>query len=218
MYYSREDCVEDRMKKTRALLLIGAVLVLVNPVSLFSFGAEEVSVPAYVEFPQALGFQYGEIAGTGLSYQVWRDAVGFQVAGGIVYIPLSEDSWIYRTLDYSLGTEIQLRVYGEDFASWLSGQLYGFAGLNHGGYIPIVTIKDAYAIDEDNWASAELGTGPYTPTFGFGLGIGIEIIFFRHFSMPLELGYGLEWKPTAKTIPEQFNVNLKPQVGFRYRY
>jgi hypothetical protein len=32
-----------------------------------------------------------------------------------------------------VGVEIQAKVYGEDFASWLSGQLYAFAGLNHGG-------------------------------------------------------------------------------------
>jgi hypothetical protein len=205
------------MRRIPVLTLVVTALFLQIPANVDAFGAEEVSQPAYVEFPQALGFQFGVISGAGLSYHVWRDSLGFQVAGGIVYIPLSDDYWYDRTLDYSVGTELQFRVYGEDFASWLSGQLYGFAGLNHGGYIPIVTVTEGYEVD-DYWIEPEFATGPYTPTFGFGLGIGIEIILFRHFSIPVELGYGLEWIPTAPTVQEQFNVNLRPQAGFRYRY
>ncbi|MBN1687398.1 MAG: hypothetical protein JW852_12130 [Spirochaetales bacterium] len=206
------------MNRAHVSCFIAVILTFVVPAVLFSFGSEEVSVTAYEEFPEALGFQYGEIAASGLSYHAWRDKVGFQVAGGIVYIPLTEDFWFERTLDYSVGTEIHLRVYGEDFAHWLSGQLYGFAGLNHGGYIPIETVKSGYMDEDDEWVPPELATGSYTPTFGFGIGIGIEIILFRHFSIPLELGYGVVWMPTAPTVPEQFNVNLMPQAGFRYRY
>ena len=206
------------MEKNQASFFIIVALIAWSPTMLFSFGSEEVSQPAYEEFQQALGFQYGEISGTGLSYQIWREFLGFQVAGGIIYIPMEEEGWFDRTLDYSVGTEIQVRVYGEDFASWLSGQLYAFAGLNHGGYIPVITIKEAFEISEDEWLPPEYGIGLYTPTFGFGLGIGIEIILFRHFSIPVELGYGLEWLPTAETVPRQFRVNLYPQVGFRYRY
>jgi len=206
------------MKRNRVIFLILIILALFNAGFVYGLGSEEVEKAAYVEFPQALGFQFGEISGTGLSYHVWRDSIGFQVAGGIVYIPLSDDFWFDRTLDYSIGTEVQLRVYGEDFASWLSGQLYSFAGLNHGGYIPVVTVREGYTVDEYDWIPPELAAGSYTPTFGFGLGIGIEIVLFRHFSIPIELGYGLEWTPTAETISKQFNVNLRPQAGFRYRY
>lgn len=207
------------MNKKQKWYFIAMAFFAFSPSLLFSFGSEEVAQPAYEEFPQTLGFQYGEISGSGLSYQVWRDSLGFQVAGGIIYLPLGDDEfWFDRTLDYSVGGEIQARVYGEDFASWLSGQLYVFAGLNHGGYIPVIMVKDALEISEDEWLPPEYSTGSYTPTFGFGLGIGIEIILFRHFSIPIELGYGLEWLPTEETVPEQFRVNLYPQVGFRYRY
>jgi len=206
------------MKKLHIFLLVAGSFLLFGPLSLFSLASEEVGRPAYEEFPQALGFQYGEISASGLSYHVWRDSVGFQVAGGILYVPLQDDSWFDRTLDYSVGTEMQLRVYGEDFASWLSGQLYGFAGLNHGGYIPVVEAKEGYTREDEIWVPPELAAGSYVPTFGFGIGIGIEIILFRHFSIPVELGYGLEWTPTAETTAAQFNVNLRPQAGFRYRY
>ena len=207
------------MKKKSLQIFLGVLLLLSVQTLLFSFGSEEVDLPAYEKFPQALGFQYGEISGSGLSYQVWRNGLGFQVAGGVVYLPLEDDGfWFDRTLDYSVGGEIQTRVYGEDFASWLSGQLYAFAGLNHGGYIPVVVVKDALQISEDEWLPEEYGIGSYTPTFGVGVGIGIEIVLFRHFSVPIELGYGFEWLPTAATVPEQFRVNLYPQVGFRYRY
>ena len=201
----------------RRVFFITAVLVVLSAGSLYSLGAEEVGRPAYVQFPQALGFQYGEISGSGLSYHLWRDSIGFQVAGGIVYIPLHDDYWYDRTLDYSVGTEMQLRVYGEDFDSWLSGQLYGFAGINHGGYIPIIEVTEATEIG-DEFIPPELAAGAYTPTFGLGIGIGIEIILFRHFSIPIELGYGLEWTPTAGNAGQQFNIDLRPQAAFRYRY
>ena len=168
------------MKKTRIAFAIGFIFSF--QAMAFSFGSNETPLPAYKEFPQSLGFQYGEISGTGLSYQLWRETVGFQISGGVVYLPLDEGFWFDRTLDYLVGGELQLRVYGEDFASWLSGQLYGFAGLNHGGYIPVVVVKEELQIGDDERLPAEHGTGSFTPTFGFGAGIGIEIIFFRHFS------------------------------------
>ena len=73
----------------RQRVLIAAALIVFNPPRLLSCGSEEVAQPAYEEFPQTLGFQYGEISGIGLSYQVWRESLGFQVAGGIIYIPTS---------------------------------------------------------------------------------------------------------------------------------
>lgn len=203
------------MKKVVVLLLIS---ILFNP-ELLAGGTEEGSPPAYEEFPEALGFQYGEISGTGLSYQAWRGAVGYQYAAGVIYMPLDGDSWLDTTLDYAIGAEGQFRVYGEDFADWLSGQLYTFVGLGHRGYIPIETVSDGrYIEDTDEYIEPVFATGNYTPVIGLGAGIGIEIILFRHFSVPIELGYGVKWEPTAGALDKQFHVDLYPQIGFRYRY
>jgi hypothetical protein len=59
-------------------------------------------------------------------------------------------------------------------------------------------------------------TGAYSPSFGIGAGIGIEIILFEHFSIPIGLvnGVGITpWDPYNK-----FEFILMPQAGFRYRY
>ncbi|MBT3272598.1 MAG: hypothetical protein HN368_05555, partial [Spirochaetales bacterium] len=64
------------MKKT---LFIYIAFFLVTA-ALSSMGTEDGTVPAYEEFPEALGFQYGEISGTGLSYQSWNGTLGLQYA------------------------------------------------------------------------------------------------------------------------------------------
>ena len=184
---------------------------------LYGLGAEDVAVPAYEEFPEALGFQFGEISGTGLSYQIWTPALGIQIAGGIIYAPLN-GGWPSRTLDYTIGAEFQFPVYGEDFASWLSGRLYLVTGLSHAGYIPVVVATDGYERTDSTWVEPVFAAGEFTPVLGVGAGIGIEMILFRHFSIPLELGYGVKWEPTAGALSSQFNVNLHVQAGFRYRY
>jgi hypothetical protein len=42
-----------------------------------------------------------------------------------------------------------------------------------------------------------------------GLGIGYEIVLFRHFSLPLQFGYQVEWP---------FRVDFCFSGGLRYRY
>ncbi len=199
-----------------------AILLLVLGRGALFAGAMEEGVPAaYEEYPQALGFQYGDISATGLSYQKLFDRTGFQLTGGIIYIPYNEATYFgfpESTLDYAVGSEVQYRVYGEDFATWLSGQLYIFAGLKHRGHIPVTMVQDGYNNPDVNWVEPVYSVGEFRPVLGLGAGIGIEIILFRHFSIPVELGYGVDWSPLAGALADQFNVNLRPQVGFRYRY
>ena len=154
--------------------------------------------------------------------------MGFQLAVGGIYIPFSEydyylfTTWPPTTLDYSIGVELQFRVFGDAFTRWLTGQLYLFAGINHRGYIPVETITEDYLdeTDPDNpiWVEPVMEPGVYTPVVGFGGGIGIEIIIFQHFSVPIELGYAVKWSPTIIDVASQFTLGLEPQVGFRYRY
>lgn len=200
------------MKRTIVLLISFCVFFG----ALFPVFSEEQK--AFEKYDQALGFQGGQISGTGLSYQKWSDGLGLQFAFGALYFPLSEEnsSWLSYSniLDYTVGAEAQYSVYGEDFADWLSGQLYLFAGLNHRGFIEKVFIPDE---GEDTFTGT-YEYGPYTPVLALGIGIGIEIILFQHFSMPFELGYGVFWSPTKSSLKDQFVVDLVPQAGFRYRF
>ena len=188
------------------------VLIFILVYSAAVLFAEE-EPEAFEEFSRALGFQAGEISGTGLSYQVWKQETGFQFTLGAVYVP-PEEAWYSNILDYTSGFEVQHRVYGEDFTSWISGLLYLFAGLNHRGYIPVEEVLD----EGSDPVTYSFETGSYHPIIALGGGIGIEIIIFRHFSVPFELGYCIFWNPLGGDFMDQFEINLVPQGGFRYRY
>ena len=114
---------------------------------------------------------------------------------------------------------MQFRIFGADFTPWLSGQLYAFVGVKHRGYISVDMIVEGYC-DENfmNCVDPVFAVGSYKPVVGLGGGIGTEIILFRHFSIPVEIGYGVDWSPLAGDLADQFEVNLRPQVGARYRY
>ena len=185
--------------------------------------AAEDLVPPYESFPQALGGFYGPFSGSGLHYQKWLGENGFHVTGGIVYVPYDDSDWWYAgtTLDYSVGGEFQRRVYGEAFTDWLAGSLYLFAGGMHRGYIPIVEVAAAYFSvpgDETTWVDAVYAVGSFQAEVSVGAGIGMELILFRHFSLPLEFGYGAIWTVTEPAFADAFTVGPNVQTGLRYRY
>jgi hypothetical protein len=93
---------------------------------------------------------------------------------------------------YSIGGEYQRRVYGEAFTNWLAGSLYLFAGGSFVGVLP-----------------GEINAGA---------GVGVELILFRHLSIPLEFGYVGTWSYTAASLSEAFSVGPTVQAGLRYRY
>ena len=169
---------------------------------------------AFSQYPEALGFYGGRISGSGLTYHRWNDNKGYQITAGVIYIPplSNENSAIQlgdNMLDYVVGFENAYVVYSEDFTGWLSGLLSLFWGVNHRGYWPVETTDyetGAYTIH------------PYVPTITLGGGIGIEILLFKHFSIPFEIGYGVTYFPLEADPVDMFLVNLYPQAGFRYRY
>ena len=98
----------------------------------------------------------------------------------------------YRWLDYWVELEGLYRVYGARFADWLSGQLYLWGTVGH----------EAYADYQ------------YTPFLLGGLGTGLEIILFQHFSIPFEFGYyGL-----IPLGPGYLQINFGFAGGLRYRF
>jgi hypothetical protein len=156
-------------------------------------------------YPQALGVFWGEIAGRGLTYEGWMGDVGFHITGGGIYLPEGG----FRILDYTVGLEMMYRVTAQDLTTFLSGQLYIFAGAMHGGYIEEVLVSPG---SEDEMPV--YGYGPFTPYAGVGGGIGIEQVWFEHFSFPVQVGYG-GWIDFPTLAPR---VNIVVEGGFRYRF
>jgi hypothetical protein len=191
------------MKTIRHIIPLILVIVLLATTALW---ATETETP---HFQKALGFQAGQLSGLGLSYQEWKGDKGYQVAAGAMYYPISEYS--YRILDYTIGVELQSSLYHDSFSNWLAGRLYLFAGLNHQGYINSVDTNP----DPDEY---DYGPGAFQAVIGLGGGIGVEATLFDHFSIALEIGYGVFWTPTKPELMDQFTVDIVPQVGLRYRY
>jgi len=148
---------------------------------------------------------------------------GFHVSGGIIYVPYSDDDFWYEetTLDYSIGGEFQRRVYCEAFASWFAGSLYLFVGGQHRGYVPVDLIAEGYEVpasDPPEYVDPVYSIGAYQAQVSVGAGIGIELIVFRHFSIPIEFGYGATWTVTEPSFAEAISVGPNAQIGLRYRY
>jgi len=184
------------------------VFLLIFSMTITGF-ADKPEANAFAEFPEALGFYYGEISGTGLTYHKWVDGVGYQITAGALYLPPDSGN---NLLDYVVGFENSYTVYSEDFTKWLSGLLSLFWGVNHRGYIPVEVEYDEVTYE----ASYDIGS--YVPTLTLGGGIGIEVLWFKHFSIPFEVGYGATYLPLESDVIDMFLVDLYFQAGFRYRY
>ena len=197
------------MNCIRTFTLITAAILLVIPAAAQS----EEDLLAHQRHPQALGFQLGEISGTGLSYQRWFDPWGIQVAAGGYYNPIIDEDdtnsyrWPEQVLQYSIGLELQRSVFAAESERHAAfGQLYLVSGITHQGYMDMLT-EDGKKVN-----------GPYIPVFGVGAGIGIEIILIDHLSIPLELLYAGSWSGIDAEFSKQLSLDLRPQIGFRYRY
>ena len=201
----------------RIVLSVIVLAFLVSPIA-----AEDIA-PPYETYPEALGGFFGPFSGSGLHYQKWLGENGFHVTGGIVYIPFSEADWWFSatTLDYSIGGEFQRRVFGEAFTNWLAGSLYLFAGGMHRGYMPVDLVAEGYEVPDSDpvvWVDPVYALGTFQADLTVGVGIGIELILFRHFSIPLEFGYGATWTMTESDFANAISIGPNVQSGLRYRY
>jgi hypothetical protein len=202
--------------KKKLFLITTAVLICLPLIPLFS-----TETDYFTEFDESLGFIGGRISGTGLSYQTWKGGFGYQITGGIIYLPEADESWYENALDYAVGVEVQRPVFTDYFAKWFSGQLYFFGGANHYGYVPVELVAEGYYENPDDyegWVEPVYRLGLYSAKFGVGVGIGIEILLFKHFSIPIEFGYGAFYEPSMPELKDQFEVNTVVQSGIRYRY
>ena len=98
---------------------------------------------------------------------------------------------------FNIGLQAQFRFYEASFGEWLDGGLYGWGGVAYGNR-PYVLVG---GIPQGGLSA--------------GAGIGIEPVFFKHFSTPIEFGYSASWDLSSIT-PQSAGVVI--QGGLRYRF
>ena len=200
------------MRRKHAVTALFLVVLLVTGAA-SAAAVEGETPPDFEEFrpsgryPNALGAAFGPISGIGLHYHRWDKTLGLQVSGGILYFPPGEGPG-ETSLDYNIGGAVQWQVFGDVFSRWLRGNLYAFVGGNHRGYIPVIISGDPVTFSN----------GAFQADFTAGPGIGIEIVLFEHFSIPVEFGYGATWTMTEPDLARAFSVTIYGQTALRYRY
>lgn len=166
--------------------------------SLFAAGSETLD-----KFPSSIGAQIGRLSGYGLSYQKRiSDLDALQTTVGLSF---NGDATWGSLLDYVVGVEYQHTIYSDSYEDWFLGQLYVFTGINHMGSIK--------AEEESGYA-----LGPFRPSLAVGGGFGVEILFFDHFSLPIEFGYGGFWEYADTSFIKQLEFQFIAQAGVRYRF
>ncbi|MBQ0165602.1 MAG: hypothetical protein KBT02_00660 [Treponema sp.] len=171
------------MKKMK---IVFVVLLMCLSAAMFAEEAEKNDPEVY---NNAIGFvftpsspmgDYDETLVAGLQYQHWFDNIGLQLTGCMYY----DQNHVYsyagdetgEKLDWKIlgGAQFILCTFDVDNLSWIKNdtvfRLYFW--LNGG-----VGCKD-YAVDLQN-----------LPYLYAGTGIGLEAVFWKHISIPLEVGY-----------------------------
>ncbi|OQA63874.1 MAG: hypothetical protein BWY39_00647 [Spirochaetes bacterium ADurb.Bin269] len=180
-----------------------AFLVLLQLTSLLAEQpAETGKIEGFDAFSNALGIYATSLAGDGtggLHYQHWGKKFGFQ---GLISAFYDPESTFGRKLDYSCIIDGLYSVYGNTFSRQISGRLYVWASVGHRGY----SSSSDYLYDDENQETDRVVFNGIA-----GLGIGIEIITYGHFSFPVQFGY-------YGTFPSDPKLSFAGGGGFRYRF
>lgn len=168
-----------------AVMLFAGVLLLAATAPL---GAQDASPePNVRRFDEALGGFAGYVGGVGLSYQKWLGSFGWQVAGGGYYLPSQEGQ-------YAIGVEGMYQIHEAALHERVDSLLYAVAGIGH---------------------YADIAPGSFNARIHGGIGLGVETVFFEHFSFPLELLYTGTFVITGLSAGD---FGLQPAGGVRFRY
>ncbi len=145
-------------------------------------------------FSNAAGF-YGmvwpESGVGGLQYQHWFKHLGMQfTAGGWAQSYSGQIS----SVDCALTAELQGKLYSHFFSPKFGSIFYAWALAGFHGYT-------------DN----QDGDLIFYPNGAVGFGLGIELIFIQHISIPVQFGYSGEF-------PHNMNFGFSFGSGLRYRF
>jgi hypothetical protein len=190
------------------------VFSMILAVGLFpAFAQNDTQTPA-LTYPSSVGVFGSTAIGGGLSYQRWFDRFGCAVTvGGNItpYLSTGSTSWGNSVVDadfyawnYDVELDFMYRLYSSVFADWLTGDLFAYAMAAHMGGAQVAYVPNADASKQGTYAE-----GNYVPVMAAGIGIGYEIILFRHFSIPAQFGYAAQWP---------LRLDFTVSGGLRYRF
>lgn len=198
------------MKKMKKKTKIITAVILCLLLSVTSVWAD------IADFPTALGVFGGVSTGGGsgfggLHYQRWFSKFGIQAEGGVMYKPSSEQ------LDYSLVVDGLFPVYSNDFSDKLGGSVYLFGSAGHNASTFTVPEQGVWDETDNTYKITAPEERYFNPKIYAGLGIGIEIVLFQHFSIPLHFGYSADIPVTA--VPgNELAIGFSFAGGIRYRF
>lgn len=207
------------MKKVMlSFLLIGTLVVAFAQTAIIAVTASpdaqiETETPA-LSYPSSVGVFGSTVLGGGLSYQRWWDRFGCAITVGGSAEPYTSTgglSWTtsggeadFYSWNYNVELDLMYRLYSSVFAKWLTGDLFAYATAAHVG-----GAKAAYVANADASKQGSYLEGTFVPAIAAGIGIGYEIILFKHFSIPAQFGYVAQWP---------FRLDFAFSGGLRYRF
>ena len=176
-------------------------MISLVPAAAGAEGTHAGATPAATVFdlyPSSVGMSAASFGPVGLSWKRWYGATGIELTAGGSWTPANVYGSIYW---YSVLAGISRRLYAEDFSDYFSGGLYLVAVVGHAG-------EEGWTYDSDTSSYVRF---PYTPYIFAGAGLGIETVFFRHFSQEIQFLY------TGRFL-NQPGIDFGVNFAFRYRY
>lgn len=160
--------------------------------------------------PSSLGYDYDDILIYGLQYQHWFDKVGVEVTGSMFY----DENYVYSST-YDSTAQEWIPTYGSklDWKVLAEAQfvLCTFDVTN------LSIIKNDSVFRLYFWVNGGVGGRDLSPTqknlayLYAGTGIGMEAVFWKHISIPLELGYSGQFLNNG-------GFDLCGSTGVRFRF
>lgn len=137
------------------------------------------------------GTAWQESGGGGLQYQHWFKRLGMQfTAGGWA----NSYNGTLSSVDFSVLAELQGKLYSHFFSPKFGSIFYAWAMTGFHGYSDI-----------------SAGDLIFYPNLVAGFGLGIELIFIQHISIPIQFGFSGE-------LPNDMNFGFSFGSGLRYRF
>ena len=128
-----------------------------------------------------------------------------------MYVPSIEK------LDYSLVVDGLFPVYSNDFSDKLGGSVYLFGSAGHNASTFTVPEQGVWDETDNTYKITAPEERYFNPKIYAGLGIGIEIVLFQHFSIPLHFGYSANI-PVAAVPGNELSIGFSFAGGLRYRF